>query len=240
MKYLTQKHISWVFTVFIVVLLLNCVCLPSAVAATSTWDGSSVDTDFQGSGTSESPYLITSAAELAGLAAASQTERFIGIYFQLTTSVDLGAGNWTPIGNARNPFEGFFDGGYHTISNLTFGGPENYIRFLPADPLYDPYGLFSQVEGGVLENLYLKNVGIYSNNKMVGGLVGRINSKDEEENLPASSKTVMCPASYLRTSETMTILSADMLAAWPAIPGLVITTLLVTMQKSTTAAVRRL
>lgn len=39
-----------------------------ALAATA-WDGTTVDSEFAGEGTADNPYLITSAAELAGLAA---------------------------------------------------------------------------------------------------------------------------------------------------------------------------
>ena len=37
-------------------------------AATSVWDGTTVDKDWEGLGTEASPYLITSSAQLAGLA----------------------------------------------------------------------------------------------------------------------------------------------------------------------------
>jgi len=184
MQTFTQKHISWLLTLCVVFLLFNGLCLPQADAATSTWDGTSIDTSFSGFGISSDPYLITSAAELAGLSSLSQSNHFTDIYFRLTVDIDLGTGNtWVPIGSYNYGFQGHFDGQYHTISNLTIGGPGNY---LPSGtmPATNPVGLFSVVHGGTVENVYLKNVCIYSNGAFVAGIAGKIVS-NTSTNTPA-------------------------------------------------------
>ena len=55
------------------------------------WDGI-IDTDWEGDGTKESPYLISSAAELAGVAAISENDskkNYYGKYFKQTCDIWL-------------------------------------------------------------------------------------------------------------------------------------------------------
>ena len=99
------------------------------------WDGTSgtaVDkssTFSGGSGTSESdPYIIGTATDLAQLAAnVNDGESYAGKYFKLAADIDLNNKEWTPIGNCYDyqdthpdnlPFQGYFDGGHHKITNL--------------------------------------------------------------------------------------------------------------------------
>ena len=64
----------------------------TASAATSTWNGS-VDTSFSGSGTAGNPYVISSAAELAGLSQLvnNNSNWSKNKHFVLTTDIDLGS-----------------------------------------------------------------------------------------------------------------------------------------------------
>ena len=64
----------------------------TASAATSTWN-ESVDTSFSGSGTAGNPYVISSAAELAGLASLvnNNSTWSKNKHFVLTTDIDLGS-----------------------------------------------------------------------------------------------------------------------------------------------------
>ena len=56
------------------------------------------DTSWSGSGTSGSPYLITSAQELAGLAyRVNSGTNYSGRYFRQTRDIDLSAHYWTAI-----------------------------------------------------------------------------------------------------------------------------------------------
>lgn len=143
-----------------VLLLCVAVSLPLSILAQEAWDGISVDTEWEGLGTAESPYLIGTAAELAGLAKRTNSdETFEGVYFRLTADISLSdpaaAGEdkplWTPIGSYSlinddpedNPggfyarehwFKGHFDGGGHTICNLWYTGSTDF------DDWNDPFG----------------------------------------------------------------------------------------------------
>lgn len=139
--------------------LLSLSGLPAVLPAQTYWDGSS-DTEWEGQGTAESPYLITSAAELTGLAKrANADETFEGVHFRLTDDIYLSDPAtaddkkplWEPIGSYSlqngededNPgefyarehwFKGSFDGGGHTIHNLWYTGVTDF------DDWNDPFG----------------------------------------------------------------------------------------------------
>ena len=106
-------------------ILLSAVCVGGVSGAdeVSVWDGTSKYT-WAGLGTASDPYLITSAAELAGLAdQVNKRNTYQGYYFKLTTDIDLNKREWTPIGTTNNmkngeAFSGVFDGGNHIISNM--------------------------------------------------------------------------------------------------------------------------
>ena len=91
-----------------------------AEAQTSVWGGSR-KLWTRGEGTESNPYLIESAENLAFLAyMVGKGFDTRGLHFKLIKDLDLSSvcgptvGNWEPIG----PFNGSFDGGNHTISNL--------------------------------------------------------------------------------------------------------------------------
>ncbi len=119
--------------------------LSIGIAANSTdvseWDGST-DTELVGSGTLSEPYLITSAAELAGFAAnVNGGNQYVGKYVKLMCDVDLNNIAWTPIGNKSSiSFCGVFDGNGKTVSNLNVT-ERSYA------------GFFGYVKGGVITNL---------------------------------------------------------------------------------------
>lgn len=132
---------------------------PVGVSAQAAWDGSA-DTEWEGRGTAESPYLIGTAAELAGLAKRTNAnEDFQGKYFRLTADIRMSDPSvpddqkpvWTPIAShsiknddqETNPggwygeehwFKGTFDGAGHTIYDLWFSGTTNF------DDFDDPFG----------------------------------------------------------------------------------------------------
>ena len=83
-----------------------------------------------------------------------------GLTFCLTGDIDLkGAGNWTPIGNSTNKFQGNFNGNGYTISNMTVTGT-NHV------------GLFGWIEGSTISNTALINATVSGTGNYVGGLVG--------------------------------------------------------------------
>ena len=122
-----------------------------------------------GSGTETDPYQISTAAGLKWFRDKvndAKTEEETKICAVLTANIDLNNEPWTPIGNYTTTneifYEGTFDGGGHTISNLNVTD-----RFICA-------GLFGAVKGGTIKNLTV--AGNVSHNYFVGqsGHVGGI------------------------------------------------------------------
>ncbi|MBQ3124593.1 MAG: hypothetical protein IJC09_04135, partial [Clostridia bacterium] len=127
-----------VFSVLIALaMLISTAVVPMSVSADeSVWGGSTdIDSTWEGEGTEESPYLITSAAELAGLAktvydaisttsgavdtgTTGMSNMYSGTYFKLTTDINLNNKEWTPIGRFGMRFNGNFDGNGHIVKNL--------------------------------------------------------------------------------------------------------------------------
>ena len=119
------------------------------------------DTSWSGSGTSGSPYLITSAQELAGLAyRVNSGTNYSGTYFRQTQDIDLSAHYWTPIGNSARRFQGNFNGDYYNISGLfTNTSSTDYV------------GLFGYIEKANISNLSLTSGSVLGRN-YVGGMTG--------------------------------------------------------------------
>lgn len=137
------------------------------------WDGKSVSTSLQGSGTEEDPFLVTSGADLAYIrdvvnAAGAVAPNFSGKYFKMTQSIDLG-GHELCIGaypgwTERKGFFGFFDGNHCTVRGIKASG-----------------SLFGTIETGWLKNL--SAYGVVSGGGTVGGIVGYVANGGVLENL---------------------------------------------------------
>jgi uncharacterized repeat protein (TIGR02543 family) len=114
--------------------------------------------NFTGAGTQASPYIITTAAQLATLAAGVNggDSALAVAYYKLGANIDLAAygesyndgKGWTPIGNSAYRFSGNFDGNNKTISNLYINTTEYYT------------GLFGYTSSVKVSNLGLLNVNI--------------------------------------------------------------------------------
>ena len=113
--------------------------------------GTTLDGNGQpdGEGTKESPYQISTADELFWFASLVNgtlegVEQNTAACAVLTADINLSGQTWTPIGTStRNYFEGTFDGGGHTISNLTIDTEASYV------------GLFGATSGAVIKNVTL-------------------------------------------------------------------------------------
>ena len=105
-----------------------------------------------GTGTAESPYQITTAAELQAI------NDNPAAHYILMADIDLQSADFTPIGNADSgAFSGAFDGNGFTISNLNvFSG--KYA------------GLFGCNEG-TIKNVTLSDIYVYGT-RYIGGVVG--------------------------------------------------------------------
>ena len=153
----------------------------------SVWDGKSVSTSLQGSGTEEDPFLITSGADLAYIAkvineAAAVTPNFSGKYFKMTQSIDLNGHNLN-VGTysgwgTRKGFYGFLDGNHCTIRGLNNAG-----------------SLFGTIEGGALKNLSVYGKVDKSSFESAGGVVAYVANGGKIENV----------TSYVTVTGTSTI-----------------------------------
>ena len=99
-----------------------------------------------GSGSSGSPWLISSLATLQRFRddVTNNGNDYYGYYIKLTTDIDLKCSStdkWTRIGMWTAPFKGTFDGDGHTISGL-------YV-----DESSNDQGLFGCVKNGTIMNL---------------------------------------------------------------------------------------
>lgn len=124
--------------------------------------------DFEGKGTKDNPWKISSDLELAKLAhdvtnGKSQT-MYYDKYFQLSENINLNKGIWMPIGtlNTTNAgfFGGTFDGDGKTISNMK-------IYWTAFDGKTEAsWGLFSRLKGkdenhyATVTNLIIKNASL--------------------------------------------------------------------------------
>ena len=110
---------------------------------------------YSGNGSETSPYLITSASDLAQFATdVNNGVNTINMYYKLTADIDIsGYENWTPIGSYNNAFKGYFDGGNYTISGLTIK--------TSTDVANSGFGLFGSVDDSAVQDYRatrLKNI----------------------------------------------------------------------------------
>lgn len=125
-----------------------------------------IETLAEGIVKTETGYEIQSATGLSNLAAlVNGGKDFAGETITLTADIDLDGIDWRPIGNVTSypgiTFAGTFDGGEHTISNLT----TSYNTTAHASA-----GLFGSITGKV-RNLKLENVNV-SSSHYAGAIVG--------------------------------------------------------------------
>ncbi|MCL2416783.1 MAG: leucine-rich repeat protein [Bacteroidales bacterium] len=132
---------------------------------------------FEGEGTSENPFTIATAEQLAQLASIVNVGDTLHStrYYMLIADIDLSSfgvdfnssRGWIPIGTPTNPFRGHFDGDGFMISNLFIdnGGVGG------ADDL----GLFGVIDRGSVQNLAVVDVDITGRHR-IGGIVGVLGS----------------------------------------------------------------
>jgi len=128
---------------------------------------------FEGSGTQEDPFKISTAKDLFNLAEVvnnkDTNKLYSECYYVQTADIDLQNEKFTPIGirfindqEAGISFFGSYDGQYHTIKNLYV---ERETKFA---------GLFGSVNGsGIIENLIVEGK-VVSSGPSAGGIIGEI------------------------------------------------------------------
>ena len=132
-------------------------------------------TGLRGEGTEESPYTVSSPAELAYIAeqvnnSAYSDYPYLRKYIELTQDIDLTGMEWTPIGlddlvEYLPAFCGTFDGNNHTIKgmSITEDGTESTA-----------VGLFGLVNSGTIKNVILESPTITAGRRETGFIVGSL------------------------------------------------------------------
>ena len=117
---------------------------------------------WSGSGTADSPYLITSASDWNTLATnVSNGTTYSGSYFQLTA--DISVSTMIGTGEDSNNFRGTFDGNGHQIT-VSYGTSSSPLSTSPCAP-------FRYMLGGTIKNLKVAG-NIYNNANFTASIVG--------------------------------------------------------------------
>ncbi len=120
----------------------------------------SASCNFDGSGTKEDPYNVSSAEDL------NCVRNHLDTHFVQTNDIDLSESEllsgegWVPIGDDSSKFTGGFNGDGYTIKNLYINRPSK-----------DYQGLFGYTNGAMINNIILDNVNVLGDG-YVGGLIG--------------------------------------------------------------------
>ena len=123
----------------------------------SVWDGTSTESITNGSGSESDPYLIESAAQLAGLAYNINNNDkydYKGKYFKLMKDIDLASKPWTPIGSKTHFPHLRLDGNGKSIINLKVdvsGGYAGLFYWLSGT---------SSTEKSLVRNLTIRNADV--------------------------------------------------------------------------------
>lgn len=128
-----------------------------------------------GNGTSASDaYLIYTAEQLASLA--NSKDDINNKYFKLMADIDMRGVEMKPIGTAKSPFAGGFDGNGYTISNLTITETVKVYNE-DGDKIGHAIGLFGY-NAGTISNLRLSNpvVSMEDSGSVSAGIVAGRNS----------------------------------------------------------------
>ncbi len=154
MKITRTVALTFLILIFIVALLTAC----SKSSQTIIWDGTIAETFSAGNGQKDTPFEISTPAELAFLAkSVNEGNDYKGQFFILKNDLDLASLNWTPIGNGIHAFMGNFDGKEHTIKNLNISESMHYTYEYPTGKKvpYCSSGLFATIQDASIQNIII-------------------------------------------------------------------------------------
>ena len=130
----------------------------------NSWDGTIATGFGGGDGSSNAPYIIATASQLAYLARqVNGGTSYEGKYFRQTANFDLAGKKWTPIGNSSNEFKGHFDGDNKEVYDLNVDITGSYA------------GLFGNIRNGSVKNVRICSGSVKASVHYVGGIVGDFN-----------------------------------------------------------------
>ncbi|MBQ8444691.1 MAG: hypothetical protein IJX25_05000, partial [Clostridia bacterium] len=161
-----------------------------------TWASSEYISQPSGAGDEQSPYLISTAEELAWIAnqVNFHGQTFEGYVFKQTEDdIDLGDHIWLPIGTESTPFKGTFYGRYtddYWIENMTISNEVDYASS-GEQYIMDIAGLFGEVENATIENVWLITGEVYANN-YAGGIVGAWEGNVSASNCSVADFSIIC------------------------------------------------
>ena len=166
------------------------------------WNGIDISSSLSGEGTVESPYLISSTADMAYFAESVKEDTYEGKYVKLTTDLDMSNYAFKGIGLGEyttkyeyTPFAGTFDGDNHdikvnivkdfdsglfaattgTVKNVSVSGSVRCVYRAAG-------GIVGIQEGGIIENCtnnaIVTSRYYYVGNGNVGGIVGYLKTGD--------------------------------------------------------------
>ncbi len=130
------------------------------------WPEDKIQYVFSGGSTEENPYRIMDKAQLKAFRDYINDGNGAGEYFLLAADIDLGGEEWTPIGSdSATGFQGMFDGGGHTVMNMSITG----------ESIYSSIGFFGYVgKSATVKNLKVTGEINATNGTPDGGDVGGI------------------------------------------------------------------
>ena len=140
---------------------------------------------WEGEGTKDNPYIITSTAQMQELALLTNSgNSFRDKYFKLQTNLDFAGEDFIPIGKSMNHFKGHFDGDYHFIYDINI-----------YDEKSDYQGVFGIISGNAeVQNLTVERCFIGAR-ACVGGIVG-YNIGATVSNCHAIDDVTICGVGY--------------------------------------------
>lgn len=154
---------------------------PSKTVAsnTGTWIDSASSSFAGGDGTFKSPYLVSTAGQLARIAKLYRFGGGQGIYFKLTNDIDLSEKTWLPIGVGAivdaQGFNLFFDSARYSFKGNIYGDGHT-IKGLRVETHGDYVGFISLCEKNKIYNLKFADASV-SGNDYVGGICGYLGNR---------------------------------------------------------------
>ncbi|MCI5751892.1 MAG: hypothetical protein MR038_05325 [Oscillospiraceae bacterium] len=160
----TKKRLLSAGIAVLVLISALIIALPAVrVSAAELWTSHAANDFAGGDGSSDAPFQISSAAELARMAVNINQNigsgAYLSKYYKLTSDIDLSGYEWEPIGTSLYAFKGSFDGNGHKVKNLNISSGSNV-------------GLFGCIgSGSCIKNVVIESGSITGSEK-VGSICG--------------------------------------------------------------------
>lgn len=150
------------------------------------WDGSEAAGIATGSGTKDSPYVISTAAELAYFGKNMNDKDW---YVQLDVDIDLDKIEWKYGKNSASNFKGHFDGNGKTISNLSIvpTSAKNNGFFCS---LQGTATSRAEVKGLIIDGVTISQTADLAANTITGALAGNVTEYTDIVNVSVKNVSV--------------------------------------------------